>query len=148
MTETLKTVLRQFTSNRKYTITAKTHDVYITHASSPCRLLSAHTEDEMKHYLRAMALAKNAVGRLSEDTVWEMAHLVSMAKSVITYGSHNVEDVLKNKYIIDYKLPLEAKRIMVSYITKAIGSTGYGGEDGEGNSYRSCQFVPFPVTSL
>lgn len=148
MTETLKTVLRQFTSNRKYTVTAKTHDVYITHASSPCRLLSAHSENEMKHYLRAMALAKNTVGRLSEDTVWEMARLVSMSVSVITYGSHNVEDVLENKYITGYKLPQEAKRIMVSYMAKAIGSTGYGGEDGEGNSYRSCQFVPFPVLSM
>lgn len=148
MTETLKTVLRQFTSNRKYTVTAKTHDVYMTHASKPCRLLSAHTEDEMKHYLRAMALAKNAVGRLSEDTVWEMARLVSMSVSVITYGSHDVEDVLENKYIAGYKLPQEAKRIMVSYMSKAIGSTGYGGEDGEGNSYRSCQFVPFPVLSM
>ena len=148
MTETLKTVLRQFTSNRKYTVTAKTHDVYITHASSPCRVLSAHTEDEMKHYLRAMALAKNAVGKLTEDTVWEMASLVGMAVSVITYGSNDVENILKNKYITEYNLPLEAKRIMVSYIAKAIGSTGYGGEDGEGNSYRSCQFVPFPVTSL
>ena len=148
MTETLKTVLRQFTSNRKYTITAKTHDVYMTHASKPCRLLSAHTENEMKHYLRAMALAKNAVGKLTEDTVWEMSCLVSMAVSVITYGRNNVEDILENQYIKKYNLPQEAKRIMVSYMAKAIGSTGYGGEDGEGNSYRSCQFVPFPVTTL
>ena len=138
---TLKQTLKQLTTSKNYYFKQTGRDVYLYRQGKQYNICHANDENLMKHYLRGMTLCKGLI-KINANTIMEMTNAMSMVISLYTYGRGNLEKVLNDRYMQDYELTEDVKRVLAEYIINAICEVKYcTGEDGEGNTYHSCELV-------
>ena len=138
---TVKQLLKQLTTSKKYYFTTCGSSIYLRKEGVSYPLFHARNENYMKHYLQAMTNCKGLI-RINDENIFEMANAIGMIISLYTYGRGSLEAVLNDKYMANYRISQDVKRTLAEYVINAICEVKYcSGEDGEGNTYHSCKLV-------
>ena len=58
------------------------------------------------------------------------------------YGGINLDTILNDTYIKNYKIDDRIKLFFANYVDSIIKNVRYGGSDCEGNRYNTCDYAP------
>lgn len=99
---------------------------------------------EATNFIRCIRLAKEKglIKRFkSPDFVSELGYLFGMLGSKKVYNGINKETILRDEYIQRIKISDDIKLFFAGYVDGCIENIRYGGTDGEGCEYKSCDYV-------
>lgn len=142
----LKKLLKEVTISKNYHIE---HDygyrLYYTGKNIPCgckrngREQLAYTDNynEMKHLLIILGKFRKYTTICTKNYIERMDYLFGQIQSHLAYG-YSFEG---SKYIGEINLPYSLKKDVYNYMRGLIKSSGYSGEDSEGNSYNYLELI-------
>lgn len=143
----LKALLKKVTTSKNYTIENSCgYRLYYTGKKLPCGCVAQGREqivhqsryNDMKHFLIVLAKFRKLTTVCTKDYIDRMSYLFDRCISHLAYG-YGFE---RSQYIGKINLPYDLKKLVFDYMKQSIKQIRYGvGDDNEGNSYNSIQFV-------
>lgn len=130
---------------RGYGIEFDDEESYYTRITHPKMKYYVYSErfEEATNFVRCVKLAKEEgiIKRLKSDFVSELGYLFSMLGSKKVYNGINQETILRDEYIQRIKISDDIKLFFAKYVDGCIENIRYGGTDGEGCEYKSCDYT-------
>lgn len=145
--EKVKNFVKEFKKvfRGSYGIEFDDEESYYTRITHPKMKYYVYSErfEEATNFVRCVKLAKEEgiIKRLKSDFVSELGYLFSMLGSKKVYDGINQEIVLRDEYIQRIKISDDIKLFFAKYVDGCIENIRYGGTDGEGCEYKSCDYI-------
>lgn len=133
-----KKAVRNTKNNKYYIVDCSTNYLYCYKEGENYPVFSGNRV-EFAHFLNCMKKARENGFKIKN--YMEFNHLFGMMVSKEVYGGINLEYILKDNYIMEYDIDDDLKLFCAKYVKNAISNTKYDGTDGEGNNYRSAEYI-------
>lgn len=136
----LQEILNKFCTTKNVTV-YEVHDDITIKEDSAIYYATTGRRDEMLYLFKILQTLDM---KFDLKTITEINNCLSMCYSILCYSSErNVDDLLKNEYIVQYKISDDIKRVIFEIAINSISNIKENVyEDHEGCTYNSLQIKP------